>query len=78
MRLEDLKKIFSDLKPPKILIELLGFVNVHSKNDWFSDGFEFYFDEKKQMLKTYSEENDFLNSLIEFAQADGTGSTYAF
>lgn len=32
----------------------------------------------KHIFKTYSEDNEFLNSLLQFAQADGTGSIYAF
>ncbi|MEO1654767.1 MAG: hypothetical protein AAFU64_14565, partial [Bacteroidota bacterium] len=35
-------------------------------------------DPEKSMFKTYSEEEVFLNALIAFAQADGTGSIYAF
>lgn len=78
MHLAELTKVFGDRKIPIILTELLNFDNTISKDSWFSAGFEFRVDEENYMLKTYSEEDEFLNSLIQFAQADGTGSTYAF
>jgi len=77
MEITELAKAFGKRQIPEILLELLNFVNTVSKDNWFSEGFEFSIDEEKYGLKTYSEENDFLHSLIEFAKADGTGSTYA-
>jgi hypothetical protein len=78
MELSELTKAFGNKKVPEILIELLTFDNTVSKDNWFSEGFEFSVDEENHLFKTYSENEDFLNSLIQFAQADGTGSTYAF
>jgi hypothetical protein len=78
MEINELTKVFGNITIPCILTELLNFNNTVSKDDWFSDGFEFSVDEENYMFKTYSEEEEFLNSLIQFAQADGTGSTYAF
>ena len=43
----------------------------------FSEGFELCADEENFMLKTYSEQDEFLNSFISFAQADASGSMYA-
>jgi len=77
MEIKELAKAFGKRQIPEILVELLNFVNTVSKDNWFSEGFEFSIDEEKYGLKTYSKESEFLYSLIEFAKADGTGSTYA-
>lgn len=77
MEVTRLIKAFGQRQIPKTLVELLKFANTVSKDNWFSEGFEFSIDEEKYGLKTYSEENEFLHSFIEFAKADGTGSTYA-
>jgi len=63
---------------PEALLSLLHFANEKSKMDYFSDGFEFSINLDKCSLKTYSEDEEFLSSIIEFANADGTGSTYGF
>lgn len=63
---------------PEALLSLLQFANEKSKMDCFSDGFEFSINLDKCGLKTYSEDEEFLSSIIEFANADGTGSTYGF
>lgn len=44
----------------------------------YSRGFGLRSHEDKAGLRTYSEEQEFLDNLIEFAQADGTGASYAF
>ncbi|WP_394210818.1 hypothetical protein [Psychrobacter piscatorii] len=63
---------------PEALLSLLQFANEKSKMDCFSDGFEFSINLDKCGLKTYSENEEFLSSIIEFANADSTGSTYGF
>ena len=60
---------------PQALLDLLALQN--RVDGWLSEGFEFFVDENKIGLKTYSEAADFLDRFIEFAQADATGSTYA-
>lgn len=78
MKINELTKAFGERPIPKLLTDLLHFDNTVSQDDWFSEGFEFSTDEENHMLKTYCEEDEFINSLIQFAQADGTGSSYTF
>lgn len=78
MELDKLTKAFGNKTIPTLLKELLQFDNTIAKDDYFSEGFEFYADEENYMLKTYCEDETFLNSFVAFAQADGTGSNYAF
>jgi hypothetical protein len=75
---EDLVKYFNGLTVPKRLLALLKFDHEVAKNNYFSDGFEFSLDKDKIGLKTYSDKEIFLNSIYEFANADGTGSSYGF
>ncbi|MCH7726490.1 MAG: hypothetical protein IH991_08440 [Planctomycetes bacterium] len=70
-----LANAFNPNRVPEALRDLLALEN--SVDGWLSEGFEFYIDEDNVGLKTYSEAVDFLNHFVEFAQADGTGSTYA-
>jgi hypothetical protein len=49
-----------------------------SLDGFFSGGFEFGDFSHKAGVKSYSEDQEFLANLIEFAQADGSGSSYAF
>jgi len=75
---EDLIENFQNYEVPENLMALFMFVNQVSGQEYFSDGFEFSADKEKLGLKTYSTDELFLNSIHEFANADGTGSTYAF
>lgn len=75
---EDLVSCFKGLSVPKKLLALLKFDSEISPRRYFSDGFEFSIDKEKIGLKTYSEDEKFLNSIYEFANADGTGSSYGF
>ena len=75
---EELVSYFQGLIIPKRLLELLKFDNEVAVNNYFSDGFEFSIDKEKIGLKTYSDNVTFLNSIYEFANADGTGSSYGF
>lgn len=76
--LEDLMNHFQGLTIPKKLIALLKFDSEVAQRNYFSDGFEFSIDKEKTGLKTYSGDEAFLNSIYEFANADGTGSSYGF
>lgn len=78
LELKEFSKNFNDLAVPSELIELLNFQNEVSKESFYSDGFELTIDTEKVGLKTYSEDEFFLSSIIEFANADYTGSTYGF
>lgn len=75
---EELINHFQGLKIPSKLLALLIFDNEIAQDEYFSEGFEFSLDEDKMGLKTYSNDETFLNSIIEFANADATGSTYGF
>ncbi|TND10549.1 MAG: hypothetical protein FD123_191 [Bacteroidetes bacterium] len=67
---------FNGLEVPAALVKLLDFENAQG-NAYYSAGFELgCFD--KVGLRSYSENELFLDSIIEFARADGTGSTYGF
>ncbi len=50
----------------------------NTSGSYFSAGFDISVDEEKYGLKTYSDDEQFLNSLFEFATADGSGSGYLF
>jgi hypothetical protein len=62
---------------PSALSSLLHFEATTERKDNYSCGFAFTSSSEKFMLKTYSEDDRFLNHLHEFAQADETGSVYA-
>lgn len=69
----------TSLKSDLVLIKfrILEKVVFQMKFDTFSNGF--YLNEyNKTGLKTYSDNPDFYNSFIEFAKANGSGSSYAF
>jgi len=68
---DNLIEYFNGLNVPSRLLSLLKFDYEVAQNNYFSDGFEFSLDKEKIGLKTYSE-ND------EFANADGTDSSYGF
>lgn len=78
LELSEFAKNFNGLTIPDELIKLLRFQNETSKTEFYSDGFELVVDTEKIGLKTYSEDEIFLASIIEFANADYTGSTYGF
>lgn len=75
---QELITFFQGMEVPNKLLALLKFESEVSKQEYFSDGFEFSLDKEKVGLKTYSNDKQFLNSIYEFANADGTGSTYGF
>ncbi|BDS12882.1 hypothetical protein [Aureispira anguillae] len=61
---------------PTILVDLLTFENNNAIRDDYSESFALIIDDKYG-LSTWSQEPDFLNQLIPFAQADHVGSFYA-
>lgn len=64
---------------PRELTALLDFERDElTGNVYYADGFELACDSDKGGLRTYSESPQFLAALLPFAQADGTGSEYAF
>ena len=75
---EDLNNFFEGLEIPDELNALLKFDAEVAQGYWFSEGFEFSLDKDRVGLKTYSDDAKFLNSIYEFANADGTGSSYGF
>jgi hypothetical protein len=74
----DFIKNFNGLTIPDELAKLLDFQNNVSKENFYSAGFELIVVLEKFGLRTYSEDLQFLNSILEFANADGTGSSYGF
>ena len=78
MEIKELLKVLQGKTAPTILTDLINFDNTVSKDDWFSEGFEFFVDEENHLLITYSEDVELLNGLIQFAEAESGGSTYAF
>lgn len=75
---EDLANHFKGINVPRKLLALLKFSTEASQQSYFSEGFEFSLGKDKTGLKTYSKDELFLNSIYEFANADGTGSSYGF
>ncbi len=69
---QDFKKNFDGYQVPDALVRLFAFQQEY--ND-FSECFWLHAINKAG-LKTYSSEPEFLNGIIEFAQATGSGSTY--
>lgn len=61
---------------PAVLQQLLAFENTEAGGGYYAAGFELVDSEGDGMLRTYSDDATFLQSLCMFAQADGTGSEY--
>lgn len=75
---QDLIEHLQGLELPQHFVPLLHFDAEIAQDDFFSEGFQFSLDKEKFGLKTYSEDEAFLTSIYEFANADGTGSSYGF
>lgn len=79
VNLSEFKANFRNFEIPEELIGLVNFQNSTGDDENFSDKFYIGRDySDKSGIKGYSEDEEFTNSIIEFAMADGTGSTYAF
>jgi hypothetical protein len=71
MELDEFKQNFGDYDLTNELIQLKYFQDSHPD---YSQGFYLLFDDKTG-IKTWSDNKDFLERLMPFAQANGTGST---
>ncbi len=76
----EFEKNFLGLAIPNELTKLWEFENLIFKNDedFYSQCFQLKVDKEKLGLKTYSKKKEFLNSILEFADAEGMGGTYGF
>ncbi|MCQ4140620.1 hypothetical protein [Chryseobacterium sp. EO14] len=74
MELNEFKRNFVGFELPKELILLNEFDN--NVSDYYSEGFELALDDKSG-IATWSENKDFLDRLMPFAQANASGSIYA-
>lgn len=73
---EEYSRSFDGYEIPAIVKALFDFDKL--EQEYYSSGFELYDYISKQGLKVFSKDEIFLSSFIEFAQANGSGSTYAF
>jgi hypothetical protein len=73
----DFAKNFPNEVVPDALVKLLDFQNKTSKSAFYASGFELIVNEAPGMLKTYSEEPDFLKAFSVFAQVSEGGSVSA-
>lgn len=67
-----LKSNFRGLNIPKKLVALIDFNNKASKKNSFTMGFKFYVDRDRKLLKKYSQDEEFLNSIFEFSTVSAT------
>ncbi|MFD2940391.1 hypothetical protein [Flavobacterium notoginsengisoli] len=75
--LEDFEVQFGDYALPEDLIKLYKFQQEYG-SETYSECFGLLIIDNKTGIKTWSEEEEFYNSFIEFAGANGSGSSYAF
>lgn len=79
VNLSDFESNFENFEIPEELIELVNFQNSIGDDENFSDNFYIGRDySDKSGIIGYSDDEEFTDSIIEFAMADGSGSTYAF
>ena len=76
MNIDDFKSKLGVDELPNELENLIEFAFNLSNNEYFSDGFDIM-PFGRAGLETWSSEVDFLNRLIPFASANGSGSIYA-
>lgn len=74
---EEFASQFGDYKLPDDLIKLYEFQQEYG-SETYSECFGLTVTEDKTGIKTWSEEEEFYNSFIEFAGANGSGSSYAY
>lgn len=75
--LEEFAVQFGNYKLPEDLVKLYEFEQEHGVES-YSECFGLTITEEKTGIKTWSEEEEFYNSFIEFAGANGSGSSYAY
>ncbi|MDJ1497473.1 hypothetical protein QNI19_31330 [Cytophagaceae bacterium DM2B3-1] len=76
LSLTEFQKNFGTLPVPDTLVQLLTFQDTIPEGAFYAEGFQLCL-LQNEGIRSYSEDEEFLCSLIEFAQADWTGSTYA-
>ena len=76
MNIEEFKKNWGPSPIPTELEQLIYFQTNKSAFEFYSRGFGVIVDDKGG-LKSWNEDISFLNELLPFAEADGTGSFYA-
>jgi hypothetical protein len=74
---EDFKKIFGCKELPNELENLILFASNLPDSNYYSDGFEICGEGKIGLQYGWCDKEDFLNKLIAFATANGSGSIYA-
>ncbi len=77
MKIQEFKENWGVSNLPAELEKFIQFQNEHSDFECYSQGFGIMIDDKSG-IKTWSEQEEFLERLFPFAQANGSGSTYAF
>ncbi len=77
MNIPAFKENFGVTKLPIELEKLIRFQNEQSDFECYSEGFGLMIDDKSG-IESWSEDEAFLNKLLPFAQANGSGSIYAF
>jgi len=75
--IQELEQCVRGVRISQKLLSLWEF-NEKANRACFSESFEFRSEPEKFGLRTYSEEDLFLKSIVQFAQADASGSFYAF
>ena len=75
--LEEFAVQFGNYKLPEDLVKLYEFEQEHGVES-YTECFGLTITEEKTGIKTWSEEEEFYNSFIEFAGANGSGSSYAY
>ncbi|MCP2025076.1 hypothetical protein L1276_000216 [Flavobacterium sp. HSC-32F16] len=75
--LEEYAVQFGDYALPEDLVKLYEFDQQYG-SETYSECFGLTITEDKTGIKTWSEEEEFYNSFIEFAGANGSGSSYAY
>ncbi|WDF65575.1 hypothetical protein [Flavobacterium sp. KACC 22763] len=75
--LEEYASQFGNYKLPEDLVKLYEFEQEYGV-ETYSECFGLTITEEKTGIKTWSEEEEFYNSFIEFAGANGSGSSYAY
>lgn len=75
--LEEFAVQFGNYKLPEDLVKLYEFEQEHGVES-YSECFGLTITNDKIGIKTWSEEEEFYNSFIEFAGANGSGSSYAY
>ncbi|MDR0525548.1 MAG: hypothetical protein LBG90_06725 [Spirochaetaceae bacterium] len=77
MDINELKENIGVIKLPKELENLIVFQNSLSDSLYFSNGFDIQMNCKDGLRYGWCDKEDFLNKLIPFASANGSGSIYS-